>query len=68
MPAPHLDHDGRSRLGDTAGFADGGYDVVGEEERVEAGDEIEAVVVIRQRLHVAHLQISVGKPLVGNLE
>src|SRR5215213_2206156 len=46
-----------ARLGDTAGLAERGDEVVGEEERVEARDELKRVVVIGQRLHLAHPQI-----------
>jgi hypothetical protein len=59
--APDVDQDRRAGLGDPARLAQGGDDVVGEEERREAGDEVERVVGIRQRLHVAVTQISIGQ-------
>ena len=60
--SPDLDHHRRARLGDTAGLAQRGDHVVGEEERVEAGDEVEAVVLVRERLHVAHAQVRIRQP------
>jgi hypothetical protein len=41
------------RFRDPACLAQRGDDVVGEEERVEPGDQIERVVLVRQGLHVA---------------
>jgi hypothetical protein len=48
-----LDDDGRAGLGDPRGLAQSRDYVVGEEERVEAGDEVEGVVGIGEGLHVA---------------
>jgi hypothetical protein len=66
--APDLDDDRGPRLGDTAGLAKRGYDVVGEEERVEAGDEVERVVLVGQRLHLADPEIGVREALASDVE
>jgi hypothetical protein len=55
--AQDLDHDRRTRLRDPARLAQGPDHVVREEEAVEAGDEIERVVVPRQVLHLADTQV-----------
>jgi hypothetical protein len=57
--SPHLDDDGRAGLRDPAGFAQRCDDVVGEEERVEAGYQVEGVIVVGERLHVTDPQIGV---------
>jgi len=57
--SPHLDDDARAGLGDPAGLAQRRDDVVGEEERVEAGDQVEGVIVVGKCLHVADPQIGV---------
>ena len=68
MRPPDLDDDAGTRLGDTAGLAKRGDDVVGEEERVEAGDEVERVVVVGQRLHFADPQIGIREAPTSDLE
>jgi hypothetical protein len=57
--APDLDRYRRAGFGDAACFAQGGDHVVGEEEGVEAGDEVERVVLPGQILHLADAKIRV---------
>jgi hypothetical protein len=57
--APDLHDDLRPRPRDAAGFAQRRDHAVREEERVEASDEVEAVVVPRQVLHLADAQVGV---------
>jgi hypothetical protein len=66
--APDLDDDGGARLGDPARLAHGGDDVVGEEESVEAGDEVERVVVVGQCLHLADPQVGVREAPASDLD
>ena len=66
--APDLDHDRCAGLGDAAGFPQGGDHVVGEEEGVEAGDEIEGVVVPGEIFHLADAEIGVGQPSTYELD
>ncbi len=63
-----LDHDRCARLGHPPGFAQRRDHVGGEEERVEAGDEVEDVVAIGEELHVAHAQVGRGHPGAGDLD
>ena len=64
--APDLDHDRRARLGDAAGLAQRGDHVVGEEERVEAGDEVERVVAPRAASSISPTRRSAsGSALAG---
>jgi hypothetical protein len=57
-----------TRLRDASGFAQGGDHVAGEEERVEAGDEVEGVVVVRKRLHLSDAEIRTRQPLARELD
>jgi hypothetical protein len=65
MRAPHLDHDRRARPGDAPGLAKRRNQIVREEERVEAGDEVEAVVGPRELLHLTDAQVRLGQTLAG---
>ena len=67
-PAPDLDHDRRAGLGDAAGLAQRLDHVVGEEERAEAGDGVEAVVGVGEVLEVAEREVGVGHALAGDRE
>ena len=64
MGAPDLDHHRGSRLRDPAGLAERRHHVRGEEERVEAGHEIEAIVALWKALHLADPEIGVGQATV----
>jgi hypothetical protein len=45
-----------------------GDDVVGEEERVEPAHQIEGVVGVRERFHVADDQLRLGHALAGDVD
>jgi hypothetical protein len=66
--APHLDDDRRAGRGDAAGLAERRDHVVGEEERVEAADGVEAVVGVGELLQVALGEIGLGHALAGDGE
>jgi DNA-binding PadR family transcriptional regulator len=66
--APDLDHDRCARLGDAACFAQGGDHVVGEEEGVEARDEVERLGLPGEIFHLADAEIRVGQPPTGELD
>jgi hypothetical protein len=68
VPSPHLDHDRRAGPCDAPGLAERGDHVHREEERVEAGDHVEEVVLVRQRLEVADPQLGLGHVRTGQLE
>jgi hypothetical protein len=68
MRAPHLDDNRRPRLGDPACLAQRSHHVVREEERVEASDEVEAVVVVWQILHLADTQIDARQARAGEFD
>ena len=65
---PHLDHDRRAGFRDPARLAQRRDEIVGEEERVEAGDQIEHVIVVRQRLHLSDLELGGGQPQASELD
>jgi hypothetical protein len=65
---PDLDHDRRARLRDASRLAQRRDQVGGEEERVEAGDQVERVVLVGERLHLAHPQVSLGHAFPGDLD
>ena len=57
MRAPDLGHDRTAGLRDAPGLAERGDHVVGEEEGVEAGDDVEGVVLVREELQVADPEV-----------
>jgi hypothetical protein len=65
VQAPYLDHHGRAGLSDPLRLAQCSHHVVREEERVEAGDEVEGVVRPRQVLHFADAQVGVREAVAG---
>ena len=67
-PAPHLDDHGGAGLRDPARLAQRGDHVVGEEERVEAADGVEAVVDVGETLQVALGEVGLGDALAGDRE
>jgi hypothetical protein len=66
--APDLDHDRCAWLGDAPGFPQGGDHVVGEEEGVEAGDEVERVMLPGEVFHLADAEICVRQTGAGELD
>jgi hypothetical protein len=66
--APDLDHHGAPGLGDASGLAERGDHVVGEEEGVEPGDDVERVVLVREELQVADPEVGLGHTRAGELE
>jgi hypothetical protein len=63
FPAPHEHDHSAPRPGHAARLSERLYDISGELERVEAGDDIERSVRERKLLHIANLDAGEGKPL-----
>ena len=66
--SPYLDDDRCTRLCDPSGLAQRSDEVGGEEEGVEPGDEVEAVVVVGKPLHLADAQVGLGDALACDFQ
>ena len=65
-PAPVADGDRAARPRDPSGLGESVDEVSGELERVDRGDDVEAIVLPRQLLHRADAQIGVRQPPPGD--